>query len=111
MIAAARLLLRNDPAKSQFLPPSGHGLNWLSTSQTRLPKSYLLRAAHASFPAHVPRCIPLPYRLRIFQRWGKASGSYEQELAAPVDLAEIIPCELENFYQCRDVLVVSTDTA
>lgn len=42
MIAAARLPLRNGPAKSQFLRPSGHGLIWLSASQTRLPESNFL---------------------------------------------------------------------
>ncbi len=30
MIAAARLPLRNDPAKSQFLRPRAHGRIWFS---------------------------------------------------------------------------------
>jgi len=32
MIAAARLPLRSDPAKSQFDLPSAHGLIWFSTA-------------------------------------------------------------------------------
>jgi hypothetical protein len=52
MIAAARLPLHSDPAKSQFLRPSAHGRIWLSGSQTRLPASNLLRTVHASFLAH-----------------------------------------------------------
>lgn len=52
MIAAPRLPLRNDPAKSQLLRPRAHGLIWLSGSQTRLPAPNPLRTVHASFPAH-----------------------------------------------------------
>ena len=32
MIAAARLLLRSDPANNQFERPSAHGLIWFSTA-------------------------------------------------------------------------------
>jgi hypothetical protein len=52
MIAAARLPLRSEPAKSQFLRPNAQGRIWLSGSQTRLPASNPLRTVHASFPAH-----------------------------------------------------------
>jgi len=52
MIAAARLPLRSEPAKSQFLRPNAHGRIWLSGSQTRSPASNPLRTVHASFPAH-----------------------------------------------------------
>ena len=38
IIAAARLPLRNDPAKSQFLRPRAHGRVWLSGSRMRLPR-------------------------------------------------------------------------
>lgn len=52
MIAAARLPLRSEPAKSQFLRPRAHGRIWLSVSQTRSPAPNPLRTVHASFPAH-----------------------------------------------------------
>lgn len=52
MIAAARLPLRSEPAKNQFLRPNVHGRILLSGSQTRLPASNPLRTVHASFPAH-----------------------------------------------------------
>lgn len=52
MIAAVRLPLRSDPAKSQFDLPSAYALIWLLGSQTRLPASNPPKTMHASFPVH-----------------------------------------------------------
>lgn len=38
MIAAARLPLRKDPAKSQFLRPRAHGRTWFSGARSVLEK-------------------------------------------------------------------------
>ncbi len=51
MIAAARLLLRNDPAKSQFLRPRAHGRIWFSAQLLSMGTAPVIEVARQRCPA------------------------------------------------------------
>lgn len=110
-IAAARLPLRNDPTKSQLL-----------RSRPYLVVGWSDAVAHVQPPKNLAREFPSPrlkaYSLALPSAYFSTVEKTHQPLTKTsslrrlrLSLAEIISRELDNFYKCRDVLVVPTGTA
>lgn len=59
MIAAERLPLRSDPAKSQFLRPSAHGRIWGARSKWKNRTLSVLIVKQYLAPAFIPWLSPL----------------------------------------------------